>query len=161
MHFGDPNFIDLESNTDLAASVRLVAVRVDRKSMGSTQVVWVMDISDQLEAVFHLAFPLVKLAGLGFHLGQRYSLNPIVVDCIWRLDQYNSELVVAAVQREYFFFRRLEVVCSHQFPTFLPWDLARNTTGFEQGDGHRFGGDHLGTDSDMSSRLTYLWLNIN
>ena len=86
MHFGDPNFIDLESNTDLAASVRLVAVRVDRKSMHSKEVVWVMHISDQLEAVFHLAFPLVKLAGLGFHLGQRYSLNPIVVDCIWRLD---------------------------------------------------------------------------
>ena len=36
MHFGDPNFTDLESNTDLAASVRPVAVRVDRKSMGST-----------------------------------------------------------------------------------------------------------------------------
>lgn len=86
MHFRDPNFIDLERNTDLAASMILVVVRVDRKSMGSTEVVWVMDISDQVEAVFHLAFPLVKLASLGFHLGQTYSLNPIVVDCIWRLD---------------------------------------------------------------------------
>ena len=67
--------------------------------------------------------------------------------------------MVAAVPGKYFSSLRLEVVSSHQF---VLRDFPGNTTGcsyFDQGVEHRFGGDQVGKDSDMSNRLPYLWLN--
>ena len=90
MHLEGPTF-DSVCNTDLAASVMMEGIvgRVDLgKSMDSAEIIWVMDIFDQLQAVFHLVVPLVKPAGLDFDLAQMYSLNPIVgFDCTtWRPD---------------------------------------------------------------------------
>ena len=64
--------------------------------------------------------------------------------------------MVAAVPGKYFSSLRLEVVSSHQF---VLRDFPGNTTGCSYPDDHRFGGDQVGKDSDMSNRLPYLWLN--